>query len=116
MQQLKHLSIRESGHVILKDRKQLLDLDNIFGVPIREKKLVSALKRACSSVPNAFRQDLRRRIRDSIDPATFIPLDKFTYSLASKYELGGVVRDLSDLFTIHAALLLSDGSSECRLS
>ncbi|KAJ7924100.1 hypothetical protein B0H13DRAFT_2581153 [Mycena leptocephala] len=79
--------------VVLKDRKQALDLDNIFGVPIREKKLVSTLKRACSS------------IRDSIDPATFVALDKFTYSLASKYKLGGVVGDLSDLFTIHAVLL-----------
>ncbi|KAJ7923555.1 hypothetical protein B0H13DRAFT_2402488 [Mycena leptocephala] len=87
--------------VVLKDRKQALDLDNIFGVPIREKKLVSTLKRACSSVRNAFRQD----IRDSIDPATFVALDKFTYSLASKYKLGGVVGDLSDLFTIHAVLL-----------
>ncbi|KAK6981298.1 hypothetical protein R3P38DRAFT_3463884 [Favolaschia claudopus] len=71
--------------VILKDRKQYLDLDNIFGVPVREKKLMSALKRACSSVRNAYRQD----IRDSIDPASFVPLDKITYTLASKYKLGG---------------------------
>ncbi|KAK7006458.1 hypothetical protein R3P38DRAFT_3602654 [Favolaschia claudopus] len=87
--------------VILKDRKQYLDLDNIFGVPVREKKLMSALKRACSSVRNAYRQD----IRDSIDPASFVPLDKITYTLASKYKLGGVGGELSDLFSIHAALL-----------
>ncbi|KAF8180487.1 hypothetical protein K438DRAFT_1976680 [Mycena galopus ATCC 62051] len=87
--------------VILKDKMKELDLDNIFGVPIREKKLAAALKRACSSVRNAFRQD----IRDSIDPASFIVLEKFTYSLASKYKQGGVVGELSDLFTIHAALL-----------
>ncbi|KAJ6474052.1 hypothetical protein C8R47DRAFT_1294448 [Mycena vitilis] len=87
--------------VVLKSKAQLLDLDNIFGVPVREKKLGSALRRACSSVRNAFRQD----IRDSIDPATFLPLEKFVYTLASKYKLGGVVGELSDLFTIHAALL-----------
>jgi hypothetical protein len=44
----------------LKEKKQLLDLDNVFGVPIREKKLSSELKRTCSSVRNAFRQDVRR--------------------------------------------------------
>ncbi|KAF7366708.1 hypothetical protein MSAN_00928900 [Mycena sanguinolenta] len=85
----------------LKTKMQVLDLENVFGVPVREKKLSSALKRVCSSVRNGFRQD----IRDSIDPASFIPLDKFVYTLASKYKLGGVAGELSDLYTIHAALL-----------
>ncbi|KAJ7026317.1 hypothetical protein C8F04DRAFT_966485, partial [Mycena alexandri] len=85
----------------LKEKQQVLDLDNIFGVPVREKKLMSALKRICSSVCNAFRQD----IRDSIDPANFVALDKFTYALATKYKLGGP-GDLSELFTVHAVLLV----------
>ncbi|KAJ7223861.1 hypothetical protein B0H12DRAFT_1150298 [Mycena haematopus] len=86
----------------LKGKKQLLDLENVFGVPIREKKLNTELKRTCSSVRNAFRQE----IRDSIDPATFIQLDKFVYSLATKFKLGGVDGELSDLYTIHAVLLV----------
>ncbi|KAF7378432.1 hypothetical protein MSAN_00270000 [Mycena sanguinolenta] len=45
------------------------------------------------------------QIRDSIDPATFIQLDKFVYSLATKFKLGGVDGELSDLYTIHAVLL-----------
>ncbi|KAJ6537258.1 hypothetical protein DFH09DRAFT_1283641 [Mycena vulgaris] len=79
----------------LKATAQKLDLDNIFGVPVREKKLVSTLKRTCSSVRNAFRQD----IRDSIEPGDFVTLDKFTYAMASKYKLGGGVGELSELFT-----------------
>ncbi|KAJ7195400.1 hypothetical protein B0H12DRAFT_1169438 [Mycena haematopus] len=90
----------------LKGKKQLLDLENVFGVPIREKKLNSELKRTCSSVRNAFRQE----IRDSIDPATFIQLDKFVYSLATKFKLGGVDGELSDLYTIHAVLLVCRSS------
>ncbi|KAF8136039.1 hypothetical protein K438DRAFT_1468719, partial [Mycena galopus ATCC 62051] len=104
--------IHESGRTVfftmhvdvlatLKDQKLHLDLDNVFGVPVREKKLVSMLKRVCSSVRNAFRQD----IRDSIDPNDFVSLDKFTFSIANKYKLGGP-GNLSDLFTIHAALLV----------
>ncbi|KAJ6543256.1 hypothetical protein DFH09DRAFT_1322255 [Mycena vulgaris] len=85
----------------LKATAQKLDLDNIFGVPVREKKLVSTLKKTCSSVRNAFRQD----IRDSIEPGDFVTLDKFTYAMASKYKLGGGVGELSELFTVHAALL-----------
>ncbi|KAJ6461445.1 hypothetical protein C8R45DRAFT_1108674 [Mycena sanguinolenta] len=85
----------------LKSKAQLLDLENIFGVPLRERKLTTHLKRTCSSVRNGFRED----IRDSIDPATFVPLDKITYTLATKYKLGGITGELSDLFTIHAALL-----------
>jgi hypothetical protein len=46
--------------VVLKEQKKNLDLDNIFGVPIREKKVLTVVKRACSSVRNAFRQDVRR--------------------------------------------------------
>ncbi|KAK7027140.1 hypothetical protein R3P38DRAFT_3315464 [Favolaschia claudopus] len=98
--------------VILKERKKQLDLDNIFGVPIRENKLTSVLKRACSSVRNAFRQD----IRDSIDPASFVELDKFTYALASKYKLGGVAGELSDLFSIHAAAVLLNGTAQRRFA
>ncbi|KAJ6521147.1 hypothetical protein DFH09DRAFT_939238, partial [Mycena vulgaris] len=86
----------------LKATAQKLDLDNIFGVPVREKKLVSTLKKTCSSVRNAFRQD----IRDSIEPGDFVTLDKFTYAMASKCKLGGGVGELSELFTVHAALLV----------
>jgi hypothetical protein len=50
------------------------------------------------------------QIRDSIDPATFIQLDKFVYSLATKYKLGGVDGELSDIFTIHAVLLVCRSS------
>ncbi|KAJ6503840.1 hypothetical protein C8R45DRAFT_1185850 [Mycena sanguinolenta] len=84
----------------LKSQQEKLRLDNIFGVPAREKKLVSALKRICSSVRNAFRQD----IRDSIDPNKFITLEDCTLALATKYKLGGA-GELSDMFKIHAALL-----------
>ncbi|KAK7034382.1 hypothetical protein R3P38DRAFT_2519170 [Favolaschia claudopus] len=87
--------------VRLKEKQDKLDLDNVFGVPVRENKMGSALKRACSSVRNAFRQD----IRDSIDPASFVDLEKFTYALARKYKLGGVAGESSDLYSIHAALL-----------
>ncbi|KAJ6521635.1 hypothetical protein DFH09DRAFT_1424712 [Mycena vulgaris] len=77
----------------LKATAQKLDLENIFGVPVREKKLVSTLKKTCSS------------IRDIIEPGDFVTLDKFTYAMASKYKLGGGVGELSELFTVHAALL-----------
>ncbi|KAJ6475847.1 hypothetical protein DFH09DRAFT_1342698 [Mycena vulgaris] len=56
----------------LKATAQKLDLDNIFGVPVREKKLVSTLKKTCSS------------IRDIIEPGDFVTLDKFTYATAAK--------------------------------
>ncbi|KAJ7653775.1 hypothetical protein B0H17DRAFT_849854, partial [Mycena rosella] len=74
----------------------------IFGVPVREQKLMSVLRRTCSVVRNTFRED----IRDSINPGDFTPLDRFTYAMASKYKLGGAVGDLSDLFSTHAALLV----------
>ncbi|KAJ7844240.1 hypothetical protein B0H14DRAFT_3868397 [Mycena olivaceomarginata] len=87
--------------VILTNKKEGLDLDNIFGVPVREKKLMATVRKGCSSVRNALRQE----IRDSIDPAKFVTLDKFVYNLASKYKLGGVVGELSDTYNIHAVLL-----------
>ncbi|KAF8209882.1 hypothetical protein K438DRAFT_1711536 [Mycena galopus ATCC 62051] len=97
---------RYDSRATFKDQKLHLDLDNVFEVPVREKKLVSMLKRVCSSVRNAFRQDLR----DSIDPNDFVSLDKFTFSIANKYKLGGP-GNLSDLFTIHAALLVYHSST-----
>jgi len=102
----------------LKTKMLLLDLDNVFGIPVREKKLVATLKKTCSSVRNAFREDVSGitescalvysfwQIRDSIDPADFVSLERFTYAMASKYKLGGPVADLSDLYTVHAALLV----------
>ncbi|KAJ7710475.1 hypothetical protein B0H17DRAFT_856267, partial [Mycena rosella] len=86
-----------------KDAKRM-DFDNIFGIPVREKKMVSVLKKTCSSVRNAFRQD----ISSSINPANFIALDRLTYTLASKYKIGGAVGELSELFTVHAALLVRE--------
>ncbi|KAJ6587691.1 hypothetical protein DFH09DRAFT_1027633 [Mycena vulgaris] len=89
----------------LKATAQKLDLDNIFGVPVREKKLVSTLKKTCSSVRNAFRQDVRSLTLALAPPGDFVTLDKFTYAMASKCKLGGGVGELSELFTVHAALL-----------
>lgn len=105
---------------ILKAKKAALDLDNIFGVPVREKVLVSRLKKICSNVRNTFREDVRPQlhafasllalifpqIRKSIDPDDFVPLERFTYDMATKYKLGGVEEELSELYTVHAALLV----------
>jgi hypothetical protein len=36
-----------------------MGLTNVIGNPARERVLASALKKTCSSVRNAFRQDVR---------------------------------------------------------
>ncbi|KAJ7246702.1 hypothetical protein C8J57DRAFT_1523407 [Mycena rebaudengoi] len=85
----------------LERQKVVLQLDNIFGVPVRVKMLNAFVKTTSSSVRNAWRQD----IRDSIEPTSYTPLETFVFQSATKYKNGGPGEQLSDLFTIHAALL-----------
>ncbi|KAJ7677010.1 hypothetical protein DFH06DRAFT_1317608 [Mycena polygramma] len=86
---------------VLKDRQVLLSLENIFGVPGREKSLAQMTRRQCSSVRNAWRAD----VITSIDAENFVRLEDFVYTSATKYRLGGVGEDLPQIYTVHAALL-----------
>ncbi len=58
-----HFQLTACLHVHLQKHlakeQNMLRMNNIFGSPHREKVLVSLLKRQCSSVRNAFRQDVR---------------------------------------------------------
>ncbi|KAK7027824.1 hypothetical protein R3P38DRAFT_2940391 [Favolaschia claudopus] len=82
-------------------RKKELSLDNIFGVPGREKILGQLIKRQCSSVRNSWRTDLIA----SIKPKKFTSLADFVYNSANKYRMGGGGGELPQIYTIHAVLL-----------
>ncbi|KAJ3894364.1 hypothetical protein GG344DRAFT_41156, partial [Lentinula edodes] len=55
----------------IKTNAEVMRFSNIFGHPTYESTLEKAIKRACSSVRNAFRQHLRDSIEKGIDAATF---------------------------------------------
>ncbi|KAJ7483663.1 hypothetical protein FB451DRAFT_1555558 [Mycena latifolia] len=85
----------------LEKRKTKLSLENIYGVPGREKNLSQITKRQCSSVRNAWRAD----IISSIDPKNFVALQDFVYASATKYKPGGPGENLPQIYTVHAVLL-----------
>ncbi|KAJ7927856.1 hypothetical protein B0H13DRAFT_1567251, partial [Mycena leptocephala] len=86
----------------LEKKKGTLNLDNIFGVPGREKSLSQITKRQCSSVRNAWRADLIQ----SVDPKCFVELADFVYNSAMKYRMGGAGEELPQIYTVHAVLLV----------
>ncbi|KAK7032701.1 hypothetical protein R3P38DRAFT_3503251 [Favolaschia claudopus] len=86
---------------VLEQRKSQLSLENIYGVPGREKSLSQLVKRQCSSVRNGWRADLI----SSIDPKKFIPLADFVYEAVTKYRTGGAGGDIPQVYKIHAVLL-----------
>ncbi|KAJ3890858.1 hypothetical protein GG344DRAFT_77458 [Lentinula edodes] len=55
----------------IKTNAEVMRFSNIFGHPTYESTLEKAIKRACSSVRNAFRQHLRDSIEKGTDAATF---------------------------------------------
>ncbi|KAF8240050.1 hypothetical protein L208DRAFT_1235214, partial [Tricholoma matsutake] len=87
----------------LNKEQTTMKLANVFGSPACEKWLVSLIKKTCSSVCNAFCQDLR----DSISPASFQSLSVFTYDSSMKYKWGGYGEGLNHGFTIHNVILVS---------
>ncbi|KAJ7147564.1 hypothetical protein C8R43DRAFT_1129793 [Mycena crocata] len=89
----KFLTMHVDVLVVLEKRKELLSLDNIYGVPAREKSLSQMTKRQCSSVIS------------SIDPKNFIPLADFVFASATKYKAGGPGEELPQIYTVHAVLL-----------
>ena len=100
-----------------------MGLSNVFGNPSRERVLASALKKVCSSVRNAFRQDVHLdlslpglrfklltiyiKIRDSIIGDHTISLAEFTFYTANKYRRGQFDEDMGVGITIHNVLLVS---------
>ncbi|KAJ7124729.1 hypothetical protein C8R43DRAFT_1135417 [Mycena crocata] len=97
----KFLTMHVDVLVALEKRKELLSLDNIYGVPGREKSLSQMTKRQCSSVRNGWRAD----VISSIDPKNFIPLADFVFASATKYKAGGPGEELPQIYTVHAVLL-----------
>ncbi|KAJ7460059.1 hypothetical protein B0H11DRAFT_1736756, partial [Mycena galericulata] len=98
----KFLTMHVDVLALLEKRKVLLSLDNIYGVPGREKSLSQITKRQCSSVRNAWRAD----IINSIDPKNFVPLADFVYASATKYKAGGPGEQLPQIYTVHAVILV----------
>ncbi|KAJ7331054.1 hypothetical protein DFH08DRAFT_966797 [Mycena albidolilacea] len=96
----KFLTMHIDVLAVLEKRQAVLSLENIFGVPGRERSLSQITKRQCSSVRNAWRADLI----NSIDPKTFVTLADFVYASALKYK-GGTVEELPQIYTVHAVLL-----------
>ncbi|KAH9948702.1 hypothetical protein B0H21DRAFT_890351 [Amylocystis lapponica] len=78
-----------------------LKLTNVYGNPAREKQLMALIKKTCSSVRNAFRQD----IRDSILGDNRRTLTEFSYDSALKYKRGGPGEQLDLGFVVHNAIL-----------
>ncbi|KAF9494384.1 hypothetical protein BDN71DRAFT_1507666 [Pleurotus eryngii] len=85
----------------IKERQTELKCTNIFGSPAREKLFHAKTKRICSSVRNAFRQDLR----DSIIGNKKCSLEVFTLATAAKYKCMGIGEAVSKADMIHNALL-----------
>jgi hypothetical protein len=97
-----------------------MGLANVFGNSSREQAFASALKKVCSSVRNAFRQDVRfhylfefvladilhMKIRDSIIGDCACSLAEFTFYTANKYWRLQFDEDMGFGFTIHNVLLV----------
>ncbi|KAJ6569400.1 hypothetical protein B0H19DRAFT_939094, partial [Mycena capillaripes] len=98
----KFLTMHVDVLVELEKRKGSLNLNNIFGVPSREKSLSQITKRQCSSVRNAWRADLIH----SIDSKNFVKLADFVYVSATKYKLGGAAEEMPQIYTVHAVILV----------
>lgn len=93
---------------------------NVFGNAAREQELSSHIKKVCSSVRNAFRQEVRSfaitlsskdltaiyQISDSIDSKK-CSLSAFTYRSATKFRRGQYEDSMGFGFTIHNAILVS---------
>ncbi|KAF4584959.1 hypothetical protein EYR40_001785 [Pleurotus pulmonarius] len=85
----------------VQERKTEMKFTNIFGNPAREKVLHVKIKRICSSVRNAMRQDLR----DSIIGEKKCSLEDFTMATAPKYKRFGIGEAISKADMIHNVLL-----------
>jgi len=85
----------------LRESQASLGLSNAFASPAREQVLASQLKKTCSSVRNAFRQD----IRDSLLGNNKQSLEAFTYHTANKYRRGQFTADLDFGYTVHNVIL-----------
>ncbi|KIM81523.1 hypothetical protein PILCRDRAFT_495662 [Piloderma croceum F 1598] len=88
-----------------------MGLSNVVGNPARERVLASVLKKTCSSVRNAFRQD----IRDSIIGDNKCTLAEFTYRTADKYRRGQFDENMGLGYTIHNVLLHRFGLDNIEL-
>ncbi|KZP30616.1 hypothetical protein FIBSPDRAFT_725835, partial [Athelia psychrophila] len=81
-----------------------MGLSNALSTPAREQYLAVSCRKFCSSVRNAFCQD----IRDSIShPTKKTTLAVFTHNSAMKYCHGQYDDDMGVGYTIHNALLVS---------
>lgn len=97
---------------------------NVFGNAAREQELSSHIKKVCSSVRNAFRQEVRffpitlssktltnvSQISDSIDSKK-CSLSAFTYRSATKFRRGQYEDSMGFGFTIHNAILVRELSN-----
>ncbi|KAF7984755.1 hypothetical protein HWV62_11716 [Athelia sp. TMB] len=91
-----------SSQKTLRDNQNSMGLSNVFGQALREQVLEKAIRRTCSSVRNAFRQD----IRDSIYGPNSRPLAQFTFHSANKYHPGLFEQGKAGLgYTIHNTIL-----------
>ncbi|KAK7007079.1 hypothetical protein R3P38DRAFT_3212714 [Favolaschia claudopus] len=97
----KFLTLHTDVWPAVEHRKVEFGLENIFGIPGREKSLGQFIKKQCSSVRNAWRTDLIA----SIDPKKFTPLSEFVFTSANKYRIGGGLGEIQQIYTIHAVLL-----------
>ncbi|KZP25514.1 hypothetical protein FIBSPDRAFT_733867, partial [Athelia psychrophila] len=86
----------------VRDHSSNLGFANVFGNAAREQELSSHIKKVCSSVRNAFRQE----ISDSIDSKK-CSLSAFTYRSATKFRRGQYEDSMGFGFTIHNAILVS---------
>ncbi|KAL6306472.1 hypothetical protein BKA93DRAFT_729265, partial [Sparassis latifolia] len=83
-----------------------IKLENVYGIPAREKLLISLIRKTCSSVRNAFRQDIHDSILGT-SQAGITSLTDFTLKSAMKYKHGGAGEKLDLAFTIHNVILVS---------
>jgi hypothetical protein len=106
----------------IRDNHTSMGLSNIIGNHSREKILASVVKKTCSSVRNAFRQDVSKvycvlhihadnpllpQIRDSIIGAGACTLAEFTFQSANKYRRGQFDEKMGLGYSIHNVILVS---------
>ncbi|KAF9486795.1 hypothetical protein BDN71DRAFT_1405661, partial [Pleurotus eryngii] len=90
-------------HIDVEVKRQTeMKCTNIFGSPACKKVFHAKTKRICSSVHNAFRQDLQ----DSILGDKKCSLEVFMLATAVKYKCMGIGKAVSKADMIHNALLV----------
>ncbi|KAK6985096.1 hypothetical protein R3P38DRAFT_2805827 [Favolaschia claudopus] len=79
----KFLTLHVDVWDVVTRRKVELNLENIFGVPGREKSLGQLIKKQCSGIQNSYRTDISGQLIASVDPKKFTSIEEFVYLTAA---------------------------------